>query len=481
MHARPTHPPPTDRATADLLDRPHHPTVRRDLTASVTLALTAVPLSLGIALAAGAPPRAGLIAAAAGGLVAGGLGRVRLRAGGAAVGLVAVTAELVQRFGWQATCAITVLAGLAQVALGAARVARVMPATGPVVARGALAGIGVIIALGQLRVLLDGRPAEQPGNPWVFPGELPPPHAPAILAGACVLAVLAAWPRLPGRAGRAARTVPAPLAAVALATAVTAGTDLPRFPFPDWRVAPLPALPDGPVLAICAAVLTMVLVAGMEALTPPAGGRGAGEPDSELVGQGSATVVSGLLGGLPVTGGTASGGSGAAPLGRKSVILYGMWVLPCAALCASALELVPVAALAALVLAAGVRMAGFRHPERMRGRRELILHVSTLVAVTLFGVLPGTATGIAVAALLSLRRLGRTRITVAATQEGPYQVAIHGQLTFSRYRGCAAPSTASRTAPARWWSWTDPSWTMPPTTPCTPGRTAIARRGVGSR
>ncbi|GAA0385995.1 carbonic anhydrase [Streptomyces luteireticuli] len=427
MHVHPAPPPPTGRPTADLPERPHRPTMRRDLTASATLALTAVPLSLGVTLAAGAPPRAGLVAAAAGGLVAGGLGRARLRAGGAAVGLVAVTAELMQRFGWRATCAITVLAGLAQVALGAARVARVMPPAGPAVARGALAGIGVTIAAGQLHVVLGG---PLPGNSWAFPAELTRPSAPALLAAVCVLAVLAAWPRLPGRAGRAARAVPAPLAAVALATMVSAGADLPRIPFPDWHIAPLPVLPDGPLLAVCGAVLTMTLVAGMETLMPSADGHRAGEPDRELVGQGAATVVSGLLGGLPVTGGAASGAAGATPASRKSVILYGMWVLPCAALCASALELVPVAALAALVLAAGVRMAGFRRPERTWRRRELPVHISTLVTVALFGVLPGTATGIAVAALLSLRRLGRTRITVSAEQEGHYRVAVHGQLTF---------------------------------------------------
>ncbi|MBH1934867.1 bifunctional SulP family inorganic anion transporter/carbonic anhydrase [Streptomyces sp. AV19] len=431
MHAHPTHPPSTDRSTPDPPDHPHRHTARRDLAASVGLALTAVPLSLGVALAAGAPPRAGLVAAAAGGLVAGGLGRTRLRAGGAAVALAAVTAELVHRFGWRATCAITVLAGLAQVALGAARVARVMPAAGPVVARGALAGIGATIALGQLRVVLGGGPNGAPaGDPWAFPPELTHPSVPALLAGGCVLAVLAVWPRLSGRAGRAARVVPAPLAAVALATAVSAGSGLPRIPLPDWNVAPLPALPAGQTLAVCAAVLTMTLVAGMETLTSPADGHRAGDPDRELTGQGAATVVSGLLGGLAVTGATASGAAGAVAPSRKSVILYGMWVLPCAALCAPALKLVPVAALAALILAAGVRMTGFRNLDRLRERRELPVHLSTLGAVALFGVLPGTATGIVVAALLSLRRLGRTRITVSATREGHHRVAVHGQLTF---------------------------------------------------
>ncbi|KNB49538.1 transporter [Streptomyces caatingaensis] len=417
----------TDRPATERQERPHRPTTGRDLTASVTLALTAVPLSLGIALAAGAPPRAGLVAAAAGGLIGGCLGRARLRAGGAAVGLVAVTAELVQRFGWRAACAVTVLAGLAQVALGAARVGRVMPAAGPVVARGVLAGIGVTVALGRLPAVLGAPASAGLGS---FLPELTRPRLPALAAAACVLAVLAVWPRLPGRAGRAARVVPAPLAAVALATAVSAGAEVPRLPFPAWEVAPFPLLPSGPFLAVCAAVLTMTLVAGMEALTPPAGARPTGEPDRELIGHGAATVVSGLLGGLPVTAGRTPGAADAAPAGRKSVILYGMWVLPCAALCSWALEFVPVAALAALVLAAGVRMAVPRERERMRGRRERPVLLTALGSVALFGVLPGTAAAIVVAALLSVRRLGGTRITVSTTREGHHRVVVHGQLTF---------------------------------------------------
>ena len=100
--------------------------VRRDLSASIVVFLLAVPLSLGIALATGAPPQAGLVAAVVGGIVAGLLGGAPLQISGAATGLLVVTADLVQRYGWRATCAITVLAGI-----GATR-----PRCGPRGARG---------------------------------------------------------------------------------------------------------------------------------------------------------------------------------------------------------------------------------------------------------------------------------------------------------------------------------------------------------
>src|SRR3954453_12232585 len=92
---------------------------RADLPASFVVFLVAVPLSLGIALASGAPIMAGLIAAVVGGVVAGLVGGSPLQVSGPAAGLAVVVAELVGRFGWGVTCAITVGAGLLQILFGA--------------------------------------------------------------------------------------------------------------------------------------------------------------------------------------------------------------------------------------------------------------------------------------------------------------------------------------------------------------------------
>ena len=94
-----------------------HSNLRHDLPASLVVFLVAVPLSLGIAVASDAPLTAGLIAAAVGGLVAGALGGSPLQVSGPAAGLTVVVADLVGRFGWGVTCAITVAAGLLQVAV----------------------------------------------------------------------------------------------------------------------------------------------------------------------------------------------------------------------------------------------------------------------------------------------------------------------------------------------------------------------------
>ncbi|MBF6046438.1 transporter [Streptomyces sp. NRRL B-1677] len=418
-------------------------TWRGDLAASFVIFLIAVPLSLGIALATGAPLQAGLVAAAVGGIVAGLLGGAPLQVSGAATGLVVVTAELVQQYGWRATCAITALAGLTQLALGTARVARGALAVSPAIVHGVLAGIGVTIALGQLHVVLGDTPNSSAlENLAALPAELSHPHPSALLVGAVTAAVLVGWPRLPGRAGQWLRTVPAPLAAVALATGASTGMPVPRVSLPQWQLQALPALPDGPVLGVFAAVLTVTLVASMESLLSAVAvdrlrAERAGLPqeparlDRELAGQGAANLVSGLLGGLPVAGGAIRGSANVAAgaASRKSTVLHGLWVLLCAGLLTTVLELIPLAALAALVMVVGVKMVSFAHIKHVQRHREFPMYASTLGAVVLFGVLQGVAVGIVVTAFLSLRRLAHTRITVDE-EGGNHLVRVSGQLTF---------------------------------------------------
>ncbi|MFI9259334.1 SulP family inorganic anion transporter [Streptomyces sioyaensis] len=444
----PHHPelPPEPRTAAEPGSRPKRAgraAWRRDLSASVVVFLLAVPLSLGIALATGAPLQAGLVAAAVGGIVAGLLGGAPLQVSGAATGLLAVTADLVQRYGWRATCAVTVLAGLVQLALGALRVARATSAVSPAIVHGLLAGIGVTIAVGQLHVVLGGSPdGSALDNAAALPGQLAHPHAIALLIGAVTVAVLIGWGRLPGRAGRWARVLPAPLAAVLAATAVSAGTSVARVELPSWRVPELPALPDASVPALAAAVLTVTLVAGMESMLSavavdrlaaerPGAPAGRVRLNRELAGQGVANVVSGLLGGLPISGGAMRGSANvrAGAVTRRATVLHGVWVLLCAGLLAAALEAIPLAALAALVMVVGVQMVSFAHIRHVQRHREFPVYAATLGGVVLFGVLQGVGTGIAVAVFLAMSRLTRTRVTVTEEPDG-YLVRVSGQLTF---------------------------------------------------
>ncbi|MFJ3173021.1 SulP family inorganic anion transporter [Streptomyces roseus] len=438
-------------ATSPKADRPphkgHRADLHADLSASLTVFLIALPLSLGIALATGAPLQAGLVAAAVGGMVAGRLGGTPLLVSGPATGLTVVTAELIQRYGWRTTCAITVLAGCCQLGLAALRTARSALMVSPAIVHGMLAGVGVTIALAQLHIVLGGTPQSSAvANVIGLPGQLAHLQPAALGVSALTLLVLLGWPRLPGRVGLALRKVPAALAAVATATAFAAltGLSLPRVDLPSWRSHALPELPEGPVLGIMAAVLTVTLVGSVESLLSAvatdkliASQRRTGnrppraDLDRELRGQGAANVLSGLLGGLPIAGGAvrsvANVKSGA--VSRRSVMLHGLWILLAAALLVPVLDLIPLAALAALVMALGVQMVNATHLRTVSRHREISVYVTTIAAVVLGGVLEGVAIGIAVAVALALHRLARTRITVEV-QDGVHRVWARGQLTF---------------------------------------------------
>lgn len=253
------------------------------------------------------------------------------------------------------------------------------------------------------------------------------------------------------------RRLPAALASVAIATAVAAvaAPGIARVDLPSWRSHALPELPQGPVLALATAVFTVLLVASLESMLAAvavdkltadrAGGRTAdsttpapaappvqrSDLDRELRGQGIANVLSGLLGGLPVSGGAvrSSANVRAGATGRAATVLHGVWVLLAAGLLVTALEWIPLAALAALVMVVGFQMVSFAHIRNVHRHREFLVYGATITGVVLFGVLEGVAIGIAVAVAVALHRLARTRITVT-DQNGQHLVVVRGQLTF---------------------------------------------------
>ncbi|MEU8649293.1 bifunctional SulP family inorganic anion transporter/carbonic anhydrase [Streptomyces sp. NPDC048737] len=418
-----------------------------DVSAAIAVFLIALPLSLGIALATGAPLQAGLVAAAVGGLVAGRFGGSPLQVSGPAAGLTVVTADLIHRYGWQTTCAITVLAGLAQLGLGCLRVARSALAVSPAIVHGMLAGIGVTIAVAQLHIVLGGNPQSSVlDNLSSLPAQLLDLHPAAVAVSVLTLALLLLWPRLPGRLGRLLRKVPAALVAVtgATATAVSAGLTQPRVELPSWSSHALVGLPEGPVLGLVAAVLTITLVCSVQSLLgavavdkliaarpglPAPVGRS--DLDRELLGQGAANLVSGALGGLPVAGVAvrSSANVHAGAVSRNSTMLHGVLVVVAALLMVPVLELIPLASLAALVMAVGIQMVSLHHIRTVTRHREVPVYALTTLGVVFLGVLQGVTLGIAVAVAVSMHRLARTRIT-HEEKEGVHHVHVRGQLTF---------------------------------------------------
>jgi carbonic anhydrase len=413
-------------------------TLRHDLPASLTVFLVAVPLSLGIALASGAPLTSGLIAAAVGGIVVGSLGGSSLQVSGPAAGLTVTMAGVIGTFGWKAAGAIIAAAGVVQIALGASRVARAALTVSPSVVHGMLAGIGITIVLAQLHVVLGDDPQVSAfRNLAALPGEIVQRPSADVTVGLATMAVLLAWPRLPGGLGRVPAPLPAVLAGTVLAAVTGWNVVKPDIPADILSAVALPELPHGGVAAIAVAVLTVALVASLESLLSAVAvdklhdGAKRANLDRELVGQGAANVCSGLLGGLAVTGvivrSSANVAAGART--RASAILHGVWVVLFVVFLGGLVELIPLASLAALLVFVGARLLDLAHIRHLRRHRELPTYMVTMVGVLALGLLEGVLAGIAVALALALHRQSQIDVHVEHDDDH-FDVTVEGSLTF---------------------------------------------------
>jgi carbonic anhydrase len=414
--------------------------VRADVLASLVVFLVAVPLSLGIAFASGAPLMAGLIAAVVGGVVVGLLGGAPLQVSGPAAGLSVVVAELVTRFGWQTTCLITAGAGLLQITFGCLRIARFSQAIPPAVVHGMLAGIGLTIALSQVHVVLGASPPMGvPAALAELPAHLAQARPDAVLIGAATIALLLLWPRMPQRL----RVLPGALVAVTAVTVLAvAMPGIPRVDLPGnllGAIAPPALLPDLPWLGIAVGMLTIALIASVESLLSAmavermrrTGPRT--DPDRELIGQGAANTLSGLLGGLPVTGvivrSATNVESGART--RASAVLHGVWVAVFGIALVGVVELIPLAALAGLLVVIGFQLVKREQIRAARAHGELVVYVGTVAGVLLLNLLEGVVIGFVLAGLVMLRRAVRARVRVVEPGgTEPWRVVIEGTLSF---------------------------------------------------
>jgi len=412
--------------------------LRYDLPASLVVFLVALPLSLGIAVASDAPPLAGLIAAIVGGVVAGALGGSPLQVSGPAAGLTVVVAGLVAQFGWAITCAITVFAGVLQILLGLTRVGRAALAISPMVVHAMLAGIGITIALQQIHVLLGGSSNSSAWrNLTELPGQLLVADRAGLAVGLLVIAILVTWRWAPA----AVRKVPGALVAIVVASAVSVlfALDVPRIRLNGSLVdaLQLPSLPHGSWGAFAAGVLTVALIASVESLLTAVsvdrmhtGART--NFDRELVGQGAANVLSGAIGGLPITGvivrSSANVTAGAKT--RASAILHGVWVLMFALPFAGLAEQIPTAALAGLLIVIGVQLVKLTHIATARRTGDIAVYLVTILGVVFLNLLEGVLLGFALAILMTVWRVARAKIQAEQGADDKWRVTVEGSCTF---------------------------------------------------
>lgn len=382
-----------------------------DAVAGITVALVALPLSIAIAIASGATPKAGLITAILGGLLISLLGGSRVQIGGPTGAFIVVVAGVITQFGYGGLLLATLLAGAILVAAGLVRAGRFIALVPEPVIEGFTVGIALIIAVSQLKDLL-GLSAHVPAD--LIHG------LPALWAARSQVNLAALGVGLVAIAGIALLRhiipwFPGSLLVIAVASAAVARLPLPvdtifsrfgelpsglRAPsIPHLSIARISELlPSAFVIAFLAAVESLLSAIVADRMIGASHRSGA-----ELVAQGAANIVSPLFGGLPATGAIARTATNVRAGGRTPVagIVHAITIL-IIMLAASALAgyLAMPALAGLLIVTAWLMSEPSRWPERMRlraGDRALFFMtmILTVVSNLTIAIAVGTGAGLA--------------------------------------------------------------------------------------
>ncbi|HWU09980.1 MAG TPA: SulP family inorganic anion transporter [Streptomyces sp.] len=429
--------------------RTSFPHLRQDFTASIVVFLVALPLCVGVAVASGVPAELGLITGIVGGIVTGFMRGSSLQVSGPAAGLTVLVFEAVQTFGLAALGVIVLAAGLLQLAMGALKLGRWFRAISLSVVEGMLAGIGLVLIAGQLYAAAGlEAPASGLDKLAGLPGALAEAVAStealtSLAVGAGTVAVMVLWKHMPERV----RAVPGALAAVALATLVSFVFGLPVAEVEvqgllDAVQPPgLDAFGELASVGMLGTVLAFTLIASAESLFSAAavdrlhdGPRT--QYDKELMAQGAGNTVCGVLGALPMTAvivrSSANVQAGAKT--KASRVLHGVWLLLFAALLPSALALIPLPALAGILVHAGWKLIPLRTVATLwRGHRgEALILVATAVSIVTVNMFEGVLIGLALSVAKTAWDASHVGLDVIDKGAGPIQVHLSGNATFLR-------------------------------------------------
>ncbi|MCP5557256.1 MAG: bifunctional SulP family inorganic anion transporter/carbonic anhydrase [Verrucomicrobiaceae bacterium] len=408
----------------------------QDFLSGLVVFLVALPLCLGIALASGAPLFSGIVSGVIGGILVGALSGSSTSVSGPAAGLTAVVAAQISTLGsFEAFLTVVVLAGIIQIFLGIFRAGFIAAFFPNSVIKGLLAAIGVILILKQIPHVVGHDPdpegemsfiqADHENTFTEIGRTLFDIHPGAALVGAISLLILILWERTRLKK----LLIPAPLVVVVLGTAIA--SFLNRFGAP-WGIeathlvqvptvgegaswSSLITLPDYSQLAspaVYLAAITIAIVASLETLlnieavdkldphrrTTPA--------NRELLAQGIGNVVAGAIGGLPMTSVVIRGSVNVQSGGRTKLatIIHGLLLAGCVLLIPTWLNKIPLAALAAILLLTGYKLASPKLVRQMwaEGRNQFFPFIITVVAIVVTDLLVGILIGLGVAILFIL-------------------------------------------------------------------------------
>lgn len=429
------------------------PKLSTELSAAVLLLLVALPLNIGVAIAAGVPAENGLFSGFIGAVVTGGLSRCTLLVSGPDAGIGALVLEMLQQHGVQALGPLVLIAGLIQLITGLFKQSRWFRAVSPAVVSGMLLGMGLLIIVTQFHIMLDDAPKGTGlNNLLMIPQAIlngitagPGPHHAAALLG--LVSILIAWGwskcKFP-----LAKILPPALVAIVLAAIAAEVLQLAvqKVTLPkDLGLSLVYADPSiykmflNPSIWISAITLSCIISAQttitVKALETSGGGQQRFNYDRELISQGVGNMVSGFICGLPVAGvllrSSANIQSGAKT--KIPNILHGVLMLIAALAFPRLLEYIPTCALAAILVFIGCRMVNtikgtiVEYP-----RTEKIILALTVGAILVTNLFTGVIVGLVIALGMELYRLMHLSVKISPV-EGRKATAIKlsGAATFA--------------------------------------------------
>lgn len=421
----------------------------QDCIASLVGFLVAVPLSLGLAIASGAPPGYGLVAAIIGGLIVGFFTGAPLMITGPAAGLVTVTAASIKQFGIADLGLVVLLSGIIQFLAGYFRLGQLFRAITPAVVHGMMAGIGLIIVLGQFQIMFDQRPAaEGLKNFFSIPATIlsaapATEHFYAAMIGLATIAVILLWNLFP----KFLKVLPSSLygiaAAMILANVLTLpinyvdvsanfGENIHWISFGNFQ----DLLHNANLLT---AAISLAFIGSAKALLTASAVDGMHEfertqNNKEMISQGIGNTLCGLVGVIPISGeilrSTANVQAGARS--RIALILIGLWILLLTVCFPQFFKLIPKAGLAGLLVLTGISLINPHHIKTLKkyGKTEVLIYVATALGVVFIDPLEGVLIGMIIGLFNLALRLSPLQVEMAVEESNNIELTLSGQATF---------------------------------------------------
>jgi MFS superfamily sulfate permease-like transporter len=425
-----------------------------DFNASIMVFLVSLPLNLGIALAAGAPPLWGLASAIVAGILVGAISGSPLRVSGPADSGMAFVAALGAQLGLDKLGLVVFMAGVVQFIAGRLQLGQWFRAVAPSVIHGMLSGIGVLIVASQLHALMDAKPHHSGLiNLMTLPDVFANTQGPALLLGLLTLGIYVLWNLTPSK--WAFQRIPGALVAVLLGSGLAAIWHLPvkHVTLPENLMSGIPlgalnahwgalALPEvwSMILGLAVVLSAETLLDAMAVDKMVPGHRT--RYNWDLSSQGIGNMVCGFMGTMPISGvivRSVTNVKGGAQT-RMACVYLGLWLLLAVSFAQPMLTLIPTTCLSAVLLYVGFKLVNLRaFGERARlGKGEFLVFVGTLAVVVAQDILAGVAVGMALALLKTLYVFSRLSIDVFYQEPKTVHLTLAGAATFIRLPQLAA-------------------------------------------